>query len=309
MPSEVDLRFANAAVKAGYISIETPDTWSVVRSLLRVFPAIFSSTNPMSAFRKKLLPAGVPCYHRPEFSLEDCRLALSAIRAARGHERMIKSSARRRIFTLDLMLSRGRQTVVVKQFVDASLWDSVKNWVRSRPARRSWRAANQALDRDIPTAAPCALIEDSSRNSAYLIMEYLEGWKRLDLYLREDLSDTGSSRGRHGRRNLLDAVAQAVRNFHDRGGDQPDFVAGNIVVRELSEGWKVAFIDLDAAVFRGRVAAGQRLRSLAKLDASLRPFLTASERLRSLRTYAGSDSMLLSRRAIHRILALSASRT
>lgn len=262
----------------------------------------------MKGIEQAWIEPHIRCVYRPEFGLPACRTALATLRAVRGREAVIKASSRRKIFTLEIQLGSGRGTVVVKQFLENRLWDTVKSWVRTRPALRAWRAAIQAFERGVPTAAPFALIEDPAHRSAWLVMEFLEGWTRLDLCLRDPRVRGQGPEGRAGRWKLLEAVAHAVRALHDSGVDQSDFVAGNILVREASGSWSVVFIDLDSASFRAAVSSAQRVRAMGKLDASLRPFLSRAERLRGLCAYAQGDPSCRDRSAIRRILAVSSPR-
>ncbi len=67
-----------------------------------------------------------------------------------------------------------------------------------------------------------------------------------------------------------------------------DLKGGNLVVTDTPDGPDVYLIDLDGARLRRWLAAGARMRDLARLSASMRlhPWITRSCRLRFLQSYA-----------------------
>jgi tRNA A-37 threonylcarbamoyl transferase component Bud32 len=202
-------------------------------------------------------------------------------------------------------LVEGSSLVVVKEFFDRGLSDSLKNLVRPHPGRRAWAAAILASELGVPTPRPFALIEDDPGRSRYLVMEFLNGWRRLDDELRSRFPHPSDPAVRHQKRNLLQVVTESIRRLHDAGVSQPDILAGNIMVRETAGQWEVAFIDLDAARFGPRVRVAQRCLSLGRLDASLRPFLSAADRLRCYRDYAQGDVAMDDRSVLTRVIRVS----
>ena len=262
----------------------------------------------MSQLNWEGLAPGIRCVRVEGFSLSDCRRTWDAIQASRGSENFLQQSAKRRTYALTAELERGARTFVVKQFLGEGLSAKLKNLVRERPARRSWRAALTAMGRNIPTAPPLALIEDSRDSSAYFVMEHLSEWHGLGQILKREFAGPQTPERARRIAGMLAALAAAARDFHDTGAYQGDFLAKNIFVREDRGAWLVAFIDLDAAIFRRKISLARRVRSLGRLDASLLAFLSRTERLRLLRGYAQGDQALLARKTVEKILAVSKAR-
>ena len=70
-------------------------------------------------------------------------------------------------------------------------------------------------------------------------------------------------------RRALDAVADALRRFHDAGGLHPDLHAGNLLLRERSDATEAVVVDLDGARLRRSPSARQRMAELMRLYRSL----------------------------------------
>jgi len=230
------------------------------------------------------------------------------MQVSRGSESILQQSAKRRVYALTAKLEAGERAIVVKQFVGEGLSAKLKNLVRESPARRSWRAAQQATERGILTAPPLALIEDPRGCCAYFVMELLSEWLRLDQILKREFASLQTPEQTQRKAAMLAALAAAARRFHDAGAYQGDFLAKNIFVRQDADAWRVAFIDLDAAVFRRNISVARRVRSLGRLDASLRALLSRTERLRMLQGYGQGDKALLSRKTAQQIIAVSNAR-
>ena len=250
------------------------------------------------------LEPGVYCQHSSEFSLENCRAAFETLRTGKGEKQILKQGTRRKTYVQLLPVDNEERPILVKEYFETGIWGVMKNWIRVHPSRRAWTAVHRALERCVPTAKPCALIEMPNAHSAYFLSEYLEGWERVDLRIKNQCPDPTNQEHRQMRRKLLDALAIQVRAFHDSGAYQPDFIGGNILVNYDEKGqWHVAFVDLDAARFPTALNLALRFKCLSRLNASMAPYLTSTERLKGLQIYAGDDTAFSNRAAIENILS------
>jgi hypothetical protein len=162
-------------------------------------------------------------------------------------------------------------------------------------------ASVEARARDVPTAAPVALIVASGIGGlARGAMAFAE---------IEDAEDLAHKvvRGAATRADLV-ATIDAVRAMHDRGVCHPDLNLGNVLLRPREDGPPEAFvIDFDRATFTpgplpfgARQAALRRLeRSCAKLTGAPGPWGPGTEDF-WYTAYAGDDVELARRLAFGR---------
>jgi tRNA A-37 threonylcarbamoyl transferase component Bud32 len=87
---------------------------------------------------------------------------------------------------------------------------------------------------------------------------------------------------------LLSKVAQLVREMHARGIWHRDLKASNILVqKKVPDGEKLYLVDLDSVRIKKRLDRKEKIRDLARLNASLVSTTTVSmtDRLRFLQYY------------------------
>ncbi|MDW8308006.1 MAG: lipopolysaccharide kinase InaA family protein [Verrucomicrobiales bacterium] len=110
-------------------------------------------------------------------------------------------------------------------------------------------------------------------------------------------------RERARRQCVLDALARGLRRFHDAGLATPDLFTRHIFVETVGEGPpKFWFIDMARLDVRGRVSLRRRARDLAALNVTAPPGLvSARERVRFLKVYAGRLDKALARRIARRM--------
>jgi len=123
---------------------------------------------------------------------------------------------------------------------------------------------------------------------SFIVTRAADGQQTVDDFLRE-------CRDRGLRRKVIDALAQEVRRMHDAGLATPDLFTRHVFVNTSVEEPSFCFIDL-ARLDRFRSIPDRvRARDLAALNVTAPPrFVSAGERIRFLRAYAGrKDEVLL----------------
>lgn len=94
-----------------------------------------------------------------------------------------------------------------------------------------------------------------------------------------------------------EAVARAIRKFHDAGGTHPDLHVKNVLLRETDSSCEAIVVDLDGARIGAPPDAARRMHELARLyRSSLKRGLTSRVDLEAnralLRSYVAGDEAL-----------------
>jgi 3-deoxy-D-manno-octulosonic acid kinase len=148
----------------------------------------------------------------------------------------------------------------------------------------------EALRREVPTAAPLALLIERAGPWLY------RGWLALEELDATDLR-TRLARGNGLEGEELRAVMRLVRRMHERGVDHRDLNLGNLLVGP-GAGPPAWVVDLDRARLRDRpLGFRARLRALRRLERSYvkcaHPRSASADVRRSVyAAYAGEDTGL-----------------
>ena len=137
---------------------------------------------------------------------------------------------------------------------------------------------------------------------SFLVTEAATGSQTLDQFLR-------GCRDHALRQRVFDALARTLRQMHAAGLASPDLFARHVFVDLGVDPPGFCFIDMARLDRRLRISATLRARDLAALNltAPLR-FVSAQERVRFLRVYAGSADRRLVARIRRRVIRLSRTR-
>ena len=155
-------------------------------------------------------------------------------------------------------------------------------------ARVEWENARTLQAAGFHTAARVACGDEISllgERFSFLLTEAAAGPVTLDQFIR--VCDDPARR-----RKVFDKLAQQLRQLHQRGLSMPDLFARHIFFAPEAEPVEFCFIDV-ARLERSRgFSIKQRARALAALNvtAPLR-FVSARERVRFLRVYAGDEEL------------------
>ena len=191
-----------------------------------------------------------------------------------------------------LPVTRGgvKEEMHLKRYNYQNSLYALKNCFRSSRAKRVWKTAQGVLSRAIATPLPIAFAEHRRGRlllCSYFITRTVE--HALPLSTVVEKGRTAALPPDHARKHiLLFKVARMVREMHARGIWHRDLKASNILVQEkVPEGEKLYLTDLDSARIKKRLALREKIRDLARLNASLLSATTVSmtDRLRFLHCY------------------------
>jgi tRNA A-37 threonylcarbamoyl transferase component Bud32 len=202
----------------------------------------------------------------------------------------IKDSHTTSSCTLPISLGRGNGEIHIKRYNYQNSLYALKNCFRYSRGKRVWKTAQGLLTRNIATPLPISFAE--YRKGRLLLTSYFIA-RKIDhaLPLSTVLEKGMAARFPHNysRKNiLLFKVARLVREMHARGIWHRDLKALNILIqKKLPDGEKLYLVDLDSTRIKKRLDRKEKIRDLARLNASLVSTTTVSmpDRLRFLQYY------------------------
>ena len=227
---------------------------------------------------------------------------LAGVKAFRGD--LIKDhKGRRDIFCIKTSTDDGRPLVLfLKRSWKPYKKDGIASVLRRGRvwsiSRREWENSQLLAAAGLKTAGLVAYGEDCGplwERFSFILTEAAAGAQTVEQFLRD-------CRDRGGRRRVFDALARHIRRMHDAGLATPDLFTRHLFVDDGAEPPQFCLIDM-ARLDRGQpLPARLRARDLAALNitAPLR-FVTARERIRFLRVYAGRTDKPLAGRIRRRV--------
>ena len=165
-------------------------------------------------------------------------------------------------------------------------------------SRREWENSKLLAAAGLRTAGLVAYGEDCGplwEKFSFILTEAAAGGQTLEEFLRD-------CRDRRHRRRVFDALARDIRKMHDAGLATPDLFTRHLFVDDRAAPPQFCLIDMARLDRRLPLPARLRARDLAALNitAPLR-FVSARERVRFLRQYAGHRDKPLARRIRRRV--------
>ncbi len=178
----------------------------------------------------------------------------------------------------------------IKRFNYQNIPYTLKNLFRTSRGKRVWKVAHGLLLRNIPTPLPVAFLEQ--RKGRLLIKSFFIT-KKIDQSLPLiSLFQKGTVNSPDEiskiRNEILQQGACILRRMHERGVCHGDLKASNILVqKKAGQKEKLYLADLDSARVKKSVKEEDKIRDLARLNASLLDTRAVStpERLRLLQYY------------------------
>lgn len=178
----------------------------------------------------------------------------------------------------------------IKRYNYQNIFYALKNLFRTSRGKRVWKVANGWVLRNIPTPLPVAFLEQ--RKGRFLIKSFFIT-KKIDQSLPLiSLFQKGTTNSPDEiskiRNELLQQGAHILRRMHERGVCHGDLKASNILVqKKAGQKEKLYLVDLDSARVKKSVKERDRIRDLARLNASLLDTraVPTSDRLRLLHYY------------------------
>lgn len=191
---------------------------------------------------------------------------------------------------LPLKIAGEKGEIHIKRYNYQNIFYALKNLFRTSRAKRVWKTANSLVSRSIPTPSPVCFLEE--RKWRLLIKSFFISLKidqslSLNALLQEGLSGT-SNEAPERKNALIQQVANMVREMHDRDICHGDLKSNNILVeKKAGKEDKPYLVDLDSARIKKGVKKEDRIRDLARLNASLldTKIVSTPDRLRFLKHY------------------------
>jgi heptose I phosphotransferase len=167
-------------------------------------------------------------------------------------------------------------------------------------SRQEWANSRALESAGVRVAGPVAYGEQCSlfrEEFSFLITEAAPG-QSVDQFLRDTADRTA-------RRLVLDALARFIRRFHSAGFATPDLFTRHVFVDAHATEPSFCLIDVARLDATKKLSPRKRARDLAALNvtAPLR-LLSARERLRFLKIYAGQRDKSLARLIARRVSRL-----
>ncbi len=193
--------------------------------------------------------------------------------------RVLKDSRTSSVVELAVPTASGLMIAIYKRFNVKSSLHGIKNWFRRSPALRSWDFGQNLLDRGLPTARPLLVLERMRGGlsaEGYLLTERVPDARELSAAVADG-----------PQRAWADSLGRLVRMLHDRQVAHRDLKAPNILMSGSGADATIVLIDLVGVEPGKPVSRAQRVRNLARLNASFvhSPKVTRTDRLRFLRAY------------------------
>jgi tRNA A-37 threonylcarbamoyl transferase component Bud32 len=192
--------------------------------------------------------------------------------------------------TLPVTLGGENIALHIKRYNYQNSLYALKNCFRCSRGKRVWKTAQGLLTRKIATPLPISFAEQRKGRlllTSYFIARTIDHALPLSTVLHEGRA-APFPRNSSGKNMLLSKVAHLVREMHARGIWHRDLKASNILVQEkVPDEEKLYLVDLDSVRIKKRLGRKEKIRDLARLNASLVSTTTVSmtDRLRFLQYY------------------------
>lgn len=183
----------------------------------------------------------------------------------------------------------GGQSLVVKEYRPGGMSDRVKDMLRGTRAALAWRAAQHLAACGIATPEPVAVLERGG--SHYVVTRLIEGAVPLDRLLCERFTGPLPRSEVAAKRRMLRRLGQWLRRIHDQGIYHNDWSAKNILTVERDGQWAFWLVDLESVTSYKGLTRRRRMKNLSQLN-DAPTGVTATDRMRLLRAYAGDDASL-----------------
>ena len=208
---------------------------------------------------------------------------------------IIKDSNTTSSCTVSRIMGGKQRSFHIKRYNYQSTFYALKYLFRTSRAKRVWKVAQNLVACNIPTPLPISFLEQ--RQGRLLIKSFFIS-KNIDRALPlnraiHELEACRSPKDTAQKKTLIQQVAYLVRSLHECGICHRDLKASNILVQNNpGQIQKLYLADLDSARVQTRIRVKERIRDLARLNASLfyTTGISTADRLRFLRDYLRTPS-------------------
>ena len=197
--------------------------------------------------------------------------------------------------TSSCTVGKEQRSLHIKRYNYQNMFYALKYFFRTSRAKRVWKVAQNLIACNIPTPQPISFLEQRKGGlliKSFFISKKIDGALPLNSAIHE-LEACGSSRDTVQKKTLIQQVAHLVRSLHECGTCHRDLKASNILVQKNpGQVQKLYLTDLDSARVQTRIRTKERIRDLARLNASLfyTTGISTADRLRFLRDYLRTRS-------------------
>lgn len=228
-----------------------------------------------------------------EINPDDVSLSLNG----RPHE-LVKENNVRSVISVP-HLDIADDGVFIKVFKKRGFIDSIKHLFVPTGTRTEWDVANRLLNKDINTALPLAMCEKRTLNihdKSVIITKNIPDSVPLMEYCQANFIGTLSKKKNIEKRNLLDVLAEFIRNIHDKGFYHKDLHMGNILIKfnknhsRQEKVYSLYLMDLHHVKILNKLACRERMHNLAQIFNSLDDVLSRTDKCNFVKTY-GSKSL------------------
>ena len=208
---------------------------------------------------------------------------------------IIKDSNTTSSCTVSRIMGGKQRSFHIKRYNYQSTFYALKYLFRTSRAKRVWKVAQNLIACNIPTPQPISFLEQRKGGlliKSFFISKTIDGAVPLNSAIYE-LNACRASRDTAQKKTLIQQVAHLVQALHECGICHRDLKASNILVQKNpGQAQKLYLTDLDSARVQTRIRAKERIRDLARLNASLfyTTGISTADRLRFLRDYLKTRS-------------------
>jgi hypothetical protein len=180
------------------------------------------------------------------------------------------------------ILNDEEERICVKQFCYPSFWARMKEHFRRSKGFKSWRAANGARARGLPSLKPLALAERRNwvgLKESFLLMEALVNDQEMDRYILKGFE------GLKKKRLFIETFARWLDGLHKMRLCHKDMKTCNILVSERAEAWDFHLLDFEDLLMDEDVNRKKLFRNFLQLNTSTPRVMTKVDRYRFFREY------------------------
>ncbi len=194
--------------------------------------------------------------------------------------RLLDDSQRSHIFSFRV---NGKR-VVLKEYKPRGIGKAWTDLWRPSKAIREFVLGNRLFEAGIPVAEPLAVGEKRNLRrlkKSFLITLELSSGTNLSLY-PGNLHPPLSKEKIKEKREFILKLAESIREIHNKGFTHGDLNTSHIMVGE----GRFYYLDFENARLRGRASDFRWIKDLARLNESLPPWITKTDKLRFYKEYA-----------------------
>ena len=192
--------------------------------------------------------------------------------------------------TSSCTVGREHRSLHIKRYNYQNTFYALKYFFRTSRAKRVWKVAQHLIACNIPTPQPISFLDQRKGGlliKSFFISKTIDGAVPLNSAIHE-LKACKASRDTAQKKTLIQQAAHLVRVLHECGICHRDLKASNILVQKNpGQAQELYLTDLDSARVQTRIRTKERIRDLARLNASLfyTTGISTADRFRFLRDY------------------------